>query len=228
MKNLIIIPARKGSKRIKNKNLYKVNKKPLIYWTINLAKKLKKNKFDTVVSTNCNKIKKICKSEKITYLNRSRKISGEKVSMHEVIFDTIKKTKKKYKYIILLQPTSPLRKLNLIYKAINILDKKIKFDSLISLASDNSYSGKIQNNLWKPDYDLNKRTQDIKDKFIPTGNLFVYRYHLYKNKIVKPKNTYGLVLGNDNWIDIDCENDLKLLGVYLIKSKNKRLLLYNK
>ena len=28
MKNLIIIPARKGSKRIKNKNLYKVNKKP--------------------------------------------------------------------------------------------------------------------------------------------------------------------------------------------------------
>ena len=42
MKNLIIIPARKGSKRIKNKNLYKVNKKPLIYWTINLAKKLKK------------------------------------------------------------------------------------------------------------------------------------------------------------------------------------------
>lgn len=228
MKNLIIIPARKGSKRIKNKNLCKVNKKPLIYWTINFAKKLKKKNFDTVVSTNCNKIKKICESEKISFLSRPRKLSGDHVSMHEVIFDIIKKIKQKYKYVILLQPTSPLRKLNLIYNAINLLDKKIKFDSLISLANDNSYSGKIKNNLWKPDYDINKRTQDIKDKFVPTGNLFVYRYHLYNNKIIKPKSTYGLVLDNDNWIDIDCENDLKLLSLYLIKSKTKRLLVYNK
>ena len=40
-KNLIIIPARKGSKRIKNKNLTKVFNKPLIFWTINYAKKFK-------------------------------------------------------------------------------------------------------------------------------------------------------------------------------------------
>ena len=42
MKNLIIIPARKGSKRIKNKNLLKVLNKPLITWTIDYAKKLEK------------------------------------------------------------------------------------------------------------------------------------------------------------------------------------------
>ena len=41
MKNLILIPARKNSKRIKNKNILKIQKKPLIYWTINFAKKLK-------------------------------------------------------------------------------------------------------------------------------------------------------------------------------------------
>ena len=38
-KSLVIIPARKGSKRIKNKNLIKVLNKPLIVWTINYAKK---------------------------------------------------------------------------------------------------------------------------------------------------------------------------------------------
>tara|TARA_Y100000992_G_C21223971_1_gene471953 strand:- start:39 stop:182 length:144 start_codon:yes stop_codon:yes gene_type:complete len=43
-KNLIIIPARKGSKRIKNKNLVKVLNNPLIKWTINYAKKIKKKK----------------------------------------------------------------------------------------------------------------------------------------------------------------------------------------
>ena len=45
MKNLIIIPARKNSKRIKNKNLVNILNKPLVLWTINFAKKLKKTKF---------------------------------------------------------------------------------------------------------------------------------------------------------------------------------------
>ena len=44
-KNLIIIPARKGSKRIKNKNIVSVLNRPLILWTIDYAKKLSKKKF---------------------------------------------------------------------------------------------------------------------------------------------------------------------------------------
>ena len=60
-KNLIIIPARKGSKRIKNKNLIKVMNKPLIFWAINFAKKFKKTNFDLIVTSDCKKIEKICK-----------------------------------------------------------------------------------------------------------------------------------------------------------------------
>ena len=58
MKNLIIIPARRNSKRIKNKNLIKVLNKPLIFWTIKYAKKFNKKNYDIVVSSDCNKIKK--------------------------------------------------------------------------------------------------------------------------------------------------------------------------
>ena len=57
-KNLIIIPARKGSKRIKNKNLAKVFDKPLIIWTINYAKKLKDKNYDVVVKVTVKKLKK--------------------------------------------------------------------------------------------------------------------------------------------------------------------------
>ena len=67
MKNLILIPARKNSKRIKNKNMVKIKKKPLIYWTINYAKKFEKD-FDIVVSSDCNKVKKICNYEKFFFL----------------------------------------------------------------------------------------------------------------------------------------------------------------
>ena len=51
MKNLIIIPARRNSKRIKNKNLIKVLNKPLIFWTIKYAKKFNKKNYDIVVSS---------------------------------------------------------------------------------------------------------------------------------------------------------------------------------
>ena len=86
-----------------------------------------------------------------------------------------------------MQPTSPLRQLDLVKKAINILDKKKDFDSLIHVAKDQTYTGKVINNMWVPDYSLNKRSQDIKNKFTPTGNIFVYRSHLFKNKNTFPK-----------------------------------------
>ena len=58
MKFLAIIPARKNSKEILNKNIKKFNKKPLIYWTIKAAKKSKCFE-KIIVSTDSEKIKKI-------------------------------------------------------------------------------------------------------------------------------------------------------------------------
>ena len=89
-KNLVIIPARKGSKRIKDKNLVKVLNKPLVLWTINFAKKLKKKNYDLVVSSDCEKIKKICNKENVLFIKRPKKLSNDHASMHDVIFNTIK------------------------------------------------------------------------------------------------------------------------------------------
>ena len=224
-KNLVIIPARKNSKRIKNKNHVKILNKPLILWTINYAKKLKKENFDLVVTSDCKTIKKICSKEKVSFLERPKKISNDYTSMHEVIFHTVNNLNQEYEYIILLQPTSPLRKLDLVHKSIKILDNKKKFDSVIHLAKDSSFTGKVINNFWIPDYNLNKRSQDIKDKFLPTGNIFVYRSYLYKNKIKFPKKTYGLISNNEKWVDIDYQEDLIKLNFYLKDLKNKKILL---
>jgi len=221
-KNLIIIPARKGSKRIKNKNLIKVLNKPLITWTINYAKKIKKKNYDLVVTSDCEKIQKICKKEKVFFLDRPKKISGDHASIHEAIFHAVNILNQDYKYIILLQTTSPLRNLDLVSKSIKILDKNKKFDSLTHLAKDSSFTGKVINNCWIPDYDLNKRSQDINEKLLPTGNLYIYRSHLYKNKIKTPKKTYGLIAHNEIWVDIDYQKDLVILDYYLKQLKNNK------
>ena len=228
MKNLIIIPARKSSKRIKNKNLVNVLNKPLIYWTINYAKKLSKKNYDLVVTSDCNKIDKICRKEKVSFLKRPKKISNDHSSMHEVIFHAINKLNHNYKYIILLQPTSPLRRFSLVKRSINILNNKKKFDSLIHLAKDRSFIGKVINNHWKPDYNLNIRTQDINKKYLPTGNIYVYRSFLYKNRIKLPKKTYGLITSDEKWIDIDNIEDLEILKYYLKDFKIKKKLIYCK
>lgn len=224
-KNLVIIPARKGSKRIKNKNIIKVLNKPLILWTINFAKKLNRRKYDLVVTSDCHKIKKICNKEKILFIDRPKKLSNDHVSMHDVIFHAIKTLNKDYEYILLLQPTSPLRKLDLISKSISILNLNRNFDSLTHLAKNKSFTGKIINNRWVPDYHLKIRSQDINDKFLPTGNLYVYRACLYKNKIKFPRKTYGLISDNEKWVDIDNQEDLILLNFYLTKKQNRKILL---
>ena len=220
-KNLIIIPARKGSKRIKNKNLVKVLNNPLIKWTINYAKKIKKKNFDLVVSSDCSKVKKICKKEKVFFLDRPKRISNDRTSIHEVILHAIKNLKQNYEYIILLQPTSPLRNLDLVDKSIRILDNNKKFDSLTHLAKDFSFTGKVINNCWIPDYNLNKRSQEFGGKFLPTGNIYIYRSHLYKEKIKIPKKTFGLIEDKDKWIDIDYQKDLEVLNFFLKKQRNR-------
>ena len=61
---LIFIPARSGSKRIKNKNIRKINGKPLIYWTIKYAKKYSKSE-DILVSSDSSIINQLSTKEKI-------------------------------------------------------------------------------------------------------------------------------------------------------------------
>ena len=63
LKRLLIIPARGGSKRIKNKNIKKFKKRPIIFYTINNA--LKSKLFNKIhVSTDSNLVKKIVGKKK--------------------------------------------------------------------------------------------------------------------------------------------------------------------
>lgn len=125
MSYIAFIPARSGSKRVKNKNIIKIKKKPLIHYTLNAAKK---SKFISgfYISTDSKKIKSI--AEKFDFeikKLRPKYLTGDKISMHKLLKETIideKKLFSKYKYLVLLQPTSPLRT----YKDIDNACKKFE------------------------------------------------------------------------------------------------------
>ena len=90
-KCLCIIPARSGSKRIKNKNIKKFDKKPLIFYTINFAQKLKF--IDEIVfSSDSDVYLKIAKKYGIKNLSkRPKKLSSEFAKTEDVIKYEIKK-----------------------------------------------------------------------------------------------------------------------------------------
>ena len=111
---LCIIPARSGSKGIKNKNLRKIKKnKSLIELAFDIAKK--SNLFDKIiVSTDSNYYKKYLKKKILINFLRPKKLSGDNVNDLDLIKFELKRYqkyyKKKFDYVCLLQPTSPLER----------------------------------------------------------------------------------------------------------------------
>ena len=129
---------------------------------------------------------------------------------------------KKYKFIALLQPTSPLRPKNIISNGIKILKKNKSFQNLIHLERTYHKVGSVsKKNEWEPLYDSTIRGQDVLNQFRPSGCLFLYLRKDFENfkKFIKRKN-YGLVhKEKKETVNIDNEEDFIKLR-FLLKNGN--------
>lgn len=214
-KIVAIIPARAGSKGLKNKNIKIINKKPLIYWSIN---SLKKSKYidKIIVSTDSKKIKDIAQSFGAdTPFLRPKKISTDKAKSFDVIKHCLKFLKKQnenFDYIILLEPTSPLTTSFDIDNALRTLDKNKNADSLVSIAENiNCHptfninlnnKGIIKPYLKKLD---GPRRQDLSKLFFYCGNVYISKIKtLLKSKSFYQKDkTIGFKSNKWQSLEID-------------------------
>ena len=155
MKIVALIPARKGSKRIKRKNLKRLLGKPLITWTIEAAKKVKKIN-SIFVSTDDEQIIKLCKKYNVNVpWKRPKSLSGDKVNSLNVALHFLNWYEKKYSRpdgLLLLQPTSPYRKKKSIEEAIKIFEKNknkaiVSFSYLSKKKSQLIFFRNAKNNL---------------------------------------------------------------------------------
>ncbi|HEG5194255.1 TPA: acylneuraminate cytidylyltransferase family protein, partial [Campylobacter jejuni] len=129
--SLAIIPARGGSKGIKNKNLVLLNNKPLIYYTIKAALNAKSIS-KVVVSSDSDEILNYAKSQNVDILKRPISLAQDDTTSDKVLLHALK-FYKDYEDVVFLQPTSPLRTNIHIDEAFNLY-KNSNANALISVS----------------------------------------------------------------------------------------------
>lgn len=225
-KILAIIPARSGSKGLKDKNIKELNGKPMIAYTIEAA--IKSSIFeDIIVSTDSKEYAEIALKygADVPFL-RSKELSSETASSKDVILDVINKMiakGSKYDYFMLLQPTSPLRTSRNIKEAYKLLLEK-KANAVVSVCEVDHHpflSNKLDETLlldgFLGEYD-NIRRQDL-DKFyringaiyLSKTDYFLMFQNFYKN------NSIAYIMEKIASIDIDNFIDFKLAEILLNK-----------
>ncbi len=214
---ICIIPARSGSKRIKNKNIKKINNVPLLGIVIKIA--LKSKIFERViVSTDSKKISKLAikYGAEVPYL-RNKKLANDYTTTYEVLVDVVKKLKLKNKYIFCLYPTAIFTMIADLKKAFILIKKKNAnlICPVIKLENKILRSFFVQNNYIKyifPKYKL-FRSQDLPVVLSDTGSFYIYNrkalLRINKRNIM-PKKTIYYLIKSKNTIDINYPKDLRL------------------
>ena len=222
MKYLAIIPARGGSKRLPDKNILDLNGKPLIAWSIETAKKSKKID-DIVVTSDSDKILDIAKTYNIKTIKRPDFLASDTATTFDAIKHTIESLKEKFEYIVLLQPTSPLRNEKHIDEAIELLEKK-NADAVISVCEvDHSplWSNTLPENLdmsnFIRDEVKNKRSQDLEKYYRLNGAIYICKTdRLLEEKTFFIKdNIFAYVMDKRDSVDIDDAVDFKLAEILI-------------
>lgn len=210
-----LILARKNSQRIKDKNIKKINGRPLIFYTLNEIKK-NKNISNIFVMTDSIKIKKIVESlnyKNVSVLNRSKRsatnYAQSEIAISEFLDDNI------YDLIYFIQLTNLFIKSDDINKSLKQF-KKERLDSMLSVVKSDKFIWKKNQNNYEPiNYDLAKRPLkkiEKKNYYIENGSFYLFKrngFLRHKNRLFGKMGVYEMI--KESIFDIDEMNDLQIV-----------------
>jgi N-acylneuraminate cytidylyltransferase len=224
-KVIAIIPARSGSKSIKNKNIIKIKGKPMIEYTIEYAKKSKLVD-QIIVSTDSQKYLNKIRKYNLTYeILRKKQLSKDLTQDFPVVKDALIKSElffnEKFDYIILLRPTSPFREKNLIENSLKLLTSKKKASSVRAMQKVKQHpyrQWKFMNNkifvksiLLKVKEPFNLPRQRLPQFFFQTGEIETIRRSTILKGSISGKYVLPLIIKKQS-VDVDYLIDLQSLN----------------
>lgn len=149
MKFLVVIPARGGSKGIPHKNIKPLGGKPLIYYSIDVARQFTTDE-NICVTTDDELIISVVEQYglKVPFV-RPAELATDTCGSSEVILHAYQFFADKgiqYDAIVLLQPTSPFRKVDFIKEAVALYDDSIDMVTSVRPATCNPYYDGFEEN----------------------------------------------------------------------------------
>ena len=221
--SLAVIPARAGSKSVKNKNLRIFHNKPLIAWTIEQA--IASQVSRVVVTTNSEEIRDVAidYGVEVPYL-RSEELSNDTIGMEPVIIDLLNYLKSNEGYIpdcvALLLPTSPFRIVDDINESLKIFFNN-NLTSVVSvsraIANQNPHwmlkkadNNKIMLFTGQALSEIKTRRQELPDVFIRNDFVYIMKPdNLYQDPIGLYGDKVELMIVSDERPDIDINTEME-------------------
>lgn len=223
---LAIIPARGGSKRLPRKNIMKLNGKELIVHSIDQANN---SKFvtRTIVNSDDSLILNVAKKNKCETYVRPNSLATDEAGMPEMVLEMLESLKKdNYKpdYVVILQPTSPLRESSDIDSCLDILFKtgSKTANTFCEVQDHPCFAFKIDKDNTAVPIDkenFTKRKQDVPKYYVENGAVFVFEYDFFiKNKSLYCDEHKAHIMDRKKSVDIDDEFDFKFVE-FLMKNE---------
>lgn len=227
---LFLIPARKGSLGLKNKNIKLLGDLPLIQYSYDFAISLSTPKDEVCISTNDESIFNYFKKKRIILpFLRPDDLATSKSTSDSVIkhaLDFFKKQNRFFKYVLFLQPTSPFRLKEDFFSLLKKMDIKTEMVVSVVKCKHSPYFNQFQEcNQNLVPIPFNKtlritRRQDLPDIFAYNGAYYFFRVNAFEkegkihfNQIIK----FEMPVWRS--IDIDTYDDWELAELYLPKFK---------
>lgn len=228
MKNIAIIPARSGSKGVKDKNIKELNGKPLMVYTIEAA--LQSRQFDEVmVSTDSEKYAEIARNygASVPFL-RSETTATDTASSWDMVEEVLTKYEKLgiiFDTFCLLQPTSPLRTAEDISAAYDLFRNKAEFSVVSVCEAEHSplWCGHLPESQEFTNFidaESMKQRQAGGKFYRLNGAIYIVNIRRFKvDRFLYQHGSFAYIMSQDRSVDIDTEIDFKLAEIIMDTNK---------
>ena len=222
-KILVVIPARGGSKGIPRKNIRLLNNRPLISYSIGIAR-ASKYVDDVVVTTDDSEIALIAEKFGASVVRRSSELASDEVPLDPVVYNAMVQKEKlafdEYDIVVTLQPTSPLLKTETLDKSLEKFED-FSVESVISVVDDRHLNWGYDENdkRFFPLYEQRVNRQYLPKSFKETGAILATRRAFVHETSCLGNNIDLIEVSREESIDIDNYEDWCVAENYLQKKR---------